>query len=490
MSNEIVRLTQQQRNMEEEMLALKMENMRLKEMIHHQPKNNFLELQGNNNNLSNLNNNNNMSIFDQIDPNRALNTNYLDRIMVVYDLTKKPPIIVSATQSFCKLLGYNREDVLNQPWHKFISMDSLENTTRRLRNNSQPILFMPQLYFRRDRLVLHSHDIHTFFFDSFDNPILDLVVLNPLYTSNGSNNPTNLNNFNNSLASSSITPSLLNSPSSSSSTSNYLSTTNNPNNFKSYNNFNNNNFNNFNHNGNNNNFNNNNRNNNNNFSNFNSPNLNSTNNNNFNDINSPHVSSPSSPFFELDSPSLDDILQSNFGNNENNTNSNNLNTNSTSNQIIPHRSQPLNIPFNSYNQNNMSNLNNNMNNLRINNTTNTNNTNNTTNTNNTNNINPNNFLNFGNSPTHSNLPNNNFNSPIHPNNSNHNNVSNPVNNNLNNVDLKDPFFDPSLYLEENLFSPFDDNILNNNEPFSFDLGEDKDNEFTLESVETRPLNKK
>jgi hypothetical protein len=61
--------------------------------------------------------------------NSSNNTNGLtNSLIVVFDLTTKPATVMSATDNFCKMMGYAMHEVTGMPWHKFIHPNYIDRT--------------------------------------------------------------------------------------------------------------------------------------------------------------------------------------------------------------------------------------------------------------------------------------------------------------------------------------------------------------------------
>jgi len=89
-----------------------------------------------------------------------------DKAWVIYDLTKLPPTVRTANSTFCKMLGYEMNEVIGQPWKKFVHPDyyerALQILSARRMNNSlhQPIEF-EQVYVHKNGGVFLTIDSHT-----------------------------------------------------------------------------------------------------------------------------------------------------------------------------------------------------------------------------------------------------------------------------------------------------------------------------------------
>jgi len=101
--------------------------------------------------------------------------------MVVFDLVKKTPSILTANQPFCKLFGYKMNEVIGMPWNKFIHPDHIERTMNILSNQQKlnwAIQFV-QVYRNKEGHSFVTLDSHTFFIGS-NGPRADLVTITPL----------------------------------------------------------------------------------------------------------------------------------------------------------------------------------------------------------------------------------------------------------------------------------------------------------------------
>jgi PAS domain S-box-containing protein len=52
--------------------------------------------------------------------------------MVIFDLSRTPPVVLTANHKFCQLFGYALEEVIGVPWKQFIHSDYIEYTSGKM----------------------------------------------------------------------------------------------------------------------------------------------------------------------------------------------------------------------------------------------------------------------------------------------------------------------------------------------------------------------
>eukprot|EP01117_Protostelium_nocturnum_P014745 TRINITY_DN5642_c0_g1_i1.p1 TRINITY_DN5642_c0_g1~~TRINITY_DN5642_c0_g1_i1.p1 ORF type:complete len:402 (+),score=84.08 TRINITY_DN5642_c0_g1_i1:382-1587(+) len=100
--------------------------------------------------------------------------------MVVFDLRQNPPIVLTANDIFCEMLGYSLEEVLGKPWHKFIYQPYIEQTYTKFiemnRDSSSSKIVLNQVYVTKGAELFPTIDTHQLFFAG-GKPISDLVFV-------------------------------------------------------------------------------------------------------------------------------------------------------------------------------------------------------------------------------------------------------------------------------------------------------------------------
>jgi PAS domain-containing protein len=99
--------------------------------------------------------------------------------MVVFDLTTQPAVVMTCNDTFARLLGYNvAGDVRGMPWVNFIHPDQLQRTLSILseRTPENNTVRFPQLYVEKEGGLFFTVDTHNIFFDN-GRPVSDLVFV-------------------------------------------------------------------------------------------------------------------------------------------------------------------------------------------------------------------------------------------------------------------------------------------------------------------------
>src|SRR5688572_30065793 len=85
-----------------------------------------------------------------------------EQAMVVFDLVRTPPIVLTANLFFCRLFGYTLDEVVGKPWKMFIHPDHLARTFQQLQQeklSSAKIQFV-QVYVNKQGRPFVAHDTH------------------------------------------------------------------------------------------------------------------------------------------------------------------------------------------------------------------------------------------------------------------------------------------------------------------------------------------
>jgi len=108
---------------------------------------------------------------------KAVKDTFSEHAIVLYDLTKMPPIVKTANDTFCKMLGYDMDDVIGQPWVKFVHPSMYDRTFQifSARKLSTVIEFN-QYYKHKNGGAFSTVDSHTIIFDGH-TPVSDLVTI-------------------------------------------------------------------------------------------------------------------------------------------------------------------------------------------------------------------------------------------------------------------------------------------------------------------------
>lgn len=107
-----------------------------------------------------------------------------DKAMVVFDLSKNPAVVLTCNDAFCRLFGYQMDNVIGMAWKKFIDQAYFERTMLILQNNgastrqTSSIQFM-QVYKAPSGSNFVALDTHTFFYGT-NGPRADLVTITPV----------------------------------------------------------------------------------------------------------------------------------------------------------------------------------------------------------------------------------------------------------------------------------------------------------------------
>jgi len=152
MMTELKKLKEDQQRLQDELLAMKISNMKLNTKFESlsMPKRSDYYISG-------------------INPTSA---------MVVFDLTKNPAIVLTTNETFCKMVGYEMKDVLGCAWHKFIPAEYIDRTMNKLsqRNLKDSVIQFDQVYKHKDAGIFPALDTHTIFFAN-GKPVSDLVFI-------------------------------------------------------------------------------------------------------------------------------------------------------------------------------------------------------------------------------------------------------------------------------------------------------------------------
>jgi hypothetical protein len=117
---EIAKMKQDNKRLNDEVLALRMENMSLSSRI---------------TNTSQMGSLPPTIEYHQAMPYQMLSKPQQELPFVEFDMRKQPPMVQSANVMFCSLLGYKTEEVLGKPWQYFIQDEFIERTVRMLQRD-------------------------------------------------------------------------------------------------------------------------------------------------------------------------------------------------------------------------------------------------------------------------------------------------------------------------------------------------------------------
>eukprot|EP01122_Echinamoeba_exundans_P014594 TRINITY_DN6647_c0_g1_i1.p1 TRINITY_DN6647_c0_g1~~TRINITY_DN6647_c0_g1_i1.p1 ORF type:complete len:689 (+),score=133.15 TRINITY_DN6647_c0_g1_i1:1125-3191(+) len=109
-----------------------------------------------------------------------------EKAMVVFDLSKNPAVVLTCNDAFCRLFGYQMENVIGMAWKKFIDQSYFERTMSILlqnngaanRHQTSSIQFM-QVYKAANGSTFVALDTHTFLYGT-TGPRADLVTITPV----------------------------------------------------------------------------------------------------------------------------------------------------------------------------------------------------------------------------------------------------------------------------------------------------------------------
>jgi PAS domain S-box-containing protein len=108
-----------------------------------------------------------------------------EKAMVVFDLSKNPAVVLTCNDAFCRLFGYQMENVIGMAWKKFIDQSYFERTMSILLQNNgaanrqtSSIQFM-QVYKAGNGSTFVALDTHTFLYGT-TGPRADLVTITPV----------------------------------------------------------------------------------------------------------------------------------------------------------------------------------------------------------------------------------------------------------------------------------------------------------------------
>ncbi|PRP72966.1 GGDEF domain-containing protein, partial [Planoprotostelium fungivorum] len=149
--NEMKKMRQEMDRTNDEMLALRIQNMKL--------------------------NNNIESIKARLPTNEPLLLTE-GKGMVAFDLRRHPAYVLTANDIFCQMMGYTLEEVLGKPWQKFIHPDYIERTMSilRSRDHRNPTVSFEQMWVTRQGHAFATTDSHSIFFSN-GLPVSDIVFM-------------------------------------------------------------------------------------------------------------------------------------------------------------------------------------------------------------------------------------------------------------------------------------------------------------------------
>ncbi len=171
---EIAKIKKDNKRLNDEVLALRMENMTLNSRlstIAHPP----LPLEFDSLGAPSSSSSSMVAPF--------LNKPQQELPFVEFDMRKQPPTVQSANVMFCSLLGYKTEEVLGKPWQYFIQDDFIERTIRMLQRDGgaggTKQMQFSQMYKDRNGRPVPAQDLHTFNRDEKGRVITDYVIVRP-----------------------------------------------------------------------------------------------------------------------------------------------------------------------------------------------------------------------------------------------------------------------------------------------------------------------
>ncbi|PRP81103.1 hypothetical protein PROFUN_01937, partial [Planoprotostelium fungivorum] len=121
--------------------------------------------------------------------------------MVAFDLRRHPAYVLTANDIFCQMMGYTLEEVLGEPWQKFIHPDYIERTMSILRScdHRNPTVSFEQMWVTRQGHAFATTDSHSIFFSN-GLPVSDIVFMTLNTKTKPENDPFNITDVNSSAA--------------------------------------------------------------------------------------------------------------------------------------------------------------------------------------------------------------------------------------------------------------------------------------------------
>mmetsp|Transcript_36663 Transcript_36663/g.50445 ORF Transcript_36663/g.50445 Transcript_36663/m.50445 type:complete len:352 (-) Transcript_36663:61-1116(-) len=162
--SEIRKIKEDNRRLQEELLAVKLENLKLSSMF----------------------------LTDQTVPNMSTalactrprpreEEDMSEKPMVVYDLRHRPPTILTTNFQFCNLVGYSMDEIIGSPWQKYIHHDYIDRTMAFLSQRAKsPYIHIEQIYKHKDGHIFPTRDKHVLLHDPTGNLVADTVTIIPL----------------------------------------------------------------------------------------------------------------------------------------------------------------------------------------------------------------------------------------------------------------------------------------------------------------------
>jgi len=101
-------------------------------------------------------------------------------LIVVFNLTTKPATVMSATDNFCKIMGYGMHELTGMPWWRFLHPNYIERTMHifnHIASNSNTTIQFYQVYKTKDGHVFNTLDTHKFFYGADGKPVSDIVSI-------------------------------------------------------------------------------------------------------------------------------------------------------------------------------------------------------------------------------------------------------------------------------------------------------------------------
>jgi PAS domain S-box-containing protein len=101
---------------------------------------------------------------------------------IVYDLRQTPVTAIRANSAFCSLLGYDEGEVINQPWQRFVHKDYWEaarNFLAQAAHAKRGRIEIDLVYLSKRGTPVAARDVHNIIADSRGVPIIDQVTVCP-----------------------------------------------------------------------------------------------------------------------------------------------------------------------------------------------------------------------------------------------------------------------------------------------------------------------
>jgi len=169
--SELDRVKADQRRMNEEILALRLENLKLTSILRDrlEPPNDQAERTS-------------QALLSSPKLQQTASSSSIplkDRPLIVFDLTKEEPTALAANKQFCSLLGYSQAEVVGQPWTRFVPGEYIARTLK-LMTSQPPITVFDQVYRHKNGTHFVAQDNHTILRDQHNGRMVaDSVYITP-----------------------------------------------------------------------------------------------------------------------------------------------------------------------------------------------------------------------------------------------------------------------------------------------------------------------